>query len=868
MSSLSATAYTPLESLLLFQALRHEATTNNNDANFSFTRISEQLRNVSAVRNDPAYDSGRLSPDALRDLYLWLLKEEVKLDLQAKVDGHATPNGSASPGSKKRKISSPTLPTVLEATKHVHLIPQMLTRLYATYREKSVRETRDHERRYDALSRDVEDGHAGNTDGVLQSTGTKVQSPSTAGDVHTAFTSHKVDAIQSASRDQVVPLSSLTQTEAQVEPPLKRYSQARIDAVINHDPEPPQASSIHRRTSSNTALPPLSEMAPQSPHFGIPPKMPAPSPNVPLHLQQQPQYPHAPHSMPHSPYQPVHAHPVASPQMHNTMSRPSSSPRPILPPPPGMKLPPPSPVQMTGSPNMRGSPVQQHYYTPQHPSSLGPLPSNDRAQHAYPPQQLPPPQGYYQQPQQPAYVDRRTSYPIHQTPQPMPRYPQPPTQHGGYQLQPWPIDNGQHARQAQIQPYYQSHQATSQAQQTPSNRPPSYAQVHPAVPATAPRLSNPPHTRLLSDIVSALATPPRATRKPIWKSERRPLPINVPSEPVPPAIEPLSPVLQRTVPRSKVEQAADTVRQMALPTSKGRRTRDPSPHSVASPTAAEDIIRTRTRSHTVSTTAGVNSQSDDTSTTTRSNVKVEPSTPAETVEGSQERMDPPLSNTPATAGRIIRKRRGTLQSPAQAQPASKRDKRQHSPTNQDDAANVGPLPARSTTISAARNLGRTTGILLEEIAGHKFANYFKTAVTAKQANGYYEIVKRPQNLKSIKAAISAGGKAITAVLAASDDEETSTTVELERSTDLMPPKAIVNSAQLEKEINRMFANAVMFNPGEDGLVSDTRAMFADMEKVVGEWRAQHEDRGEEREEGEEEGGVGLEDERKGKRRKV
>src|SRR5207248_6276649 len=32
------------------------------------------------------------------------------------------------------------------------------------------------------------------------------------------------------------------------------------------------------------------------------------------------------------------------------------------------------------------------------------------------------------------------------------------------------------------------------------------------------------------------------------------------------------------------------------------------------------------------------------------------------------------------------------------------------------------------------------------------------------------------------------------------------------SSDLVPPKGIVNSAQLEKELMRMFANAVMFNP--------------------------------------------------------
>ena len=61
----STTAYTPLESLLLFQALRSEGV----NSHAVFNRISEQLKSISIVRNDPTFDSGRLSPDALRELY-------------------------------------------------------------------------------------------------------------------------------------------------------------------------------------------------------------------------------------------------------------------------------------------------------------------------------------------------------------------------------------------------------------------------------------------------------------------------------------------------------------------------------------------------------------------------------------------------------------------------------------------------------------------------------------------------------------------------------------------------------------------------------------------------------------------------------
>lgn len=64
--------YTPLESLLLFQALRYEGVALAN-----FKRISEQLKNVPLVRNDPTYNEARLSADALQNLYLRLLKEEA-----------------------------------------------------------------------------------------------------------------------------------------------------------------------------------------------------------------------------------------------------------------------------------------------------------------------------------------------------------------------------------------------------------------------------------------------------------------------------------------------------------------------------------------------------------------------------------------------------------------------------------------------------------------------------------------------------------------------------------------------------------------------------------------------------------------------
>ena len=87
---------------------------------------------------------------------------------------------------------------------------------------------------------------------------------------------------------------------------------------------------------------------------------------------------------------------------------------------------------------------------------------------------------------------------------------------------------------------------------------------------------------------------------------------------------------------------------------------------------------------------------------------------------------------------------------------------------------------------------------------------------------------------------------------------------LPKTEDVIPPKAVVNSAQLEKELIRMFANAIMFNPipqrgfghafpmtsdsdsrestqvpeaDEGGIIKDTLEMFEDVEQAVTRWRA-------------------------------
>lgn len=121
------------------------------------------------------------------------------------------------------------------------------------------------------------------------------------------------------------------------------------------------------------------------------------------------------------------------------------------------------------------------------------------------------------------------------------------------------------------------------------------------------------------------------------------------------------------------------------------------------------------------------------------------------------------------------------------------------------------------------------------------------------------MIHRPTDLKTIKNAIKAGAKAVNAALAEMEAQGTpnsatrrgstmntpmssyaardASTVLLPLSEDLVPPKGIVNSAQLEKELMRMLANAVMFNTGNEGHVQFAREMYDDISRQISGFRS-------------------------------
>ena len=126
---------------------------------------------------------------------------------------------------------------------------------------------------------------------------------------------------------------------------------------------------------------------------------------------------------------------------------------------------------------------------------------------------------------------------------------------------------------------------------------------------------------------------------------------------------------------------------------------------------------------------------------------------------------------------------------------------------------------------------------MNDIMAHKVANIFGRPLTERDAPGYKDLIFRPQDLKSIKTAINAGSKALVAAAAENaDDAGNSYNVWIPETPDVVPPKGIVNSAQLEKELMRMFANAIMYNPDLPtnrgiGPILRSRLQKADSQKI-------------------------------------
>lgn len=252
---------------------------------------------------------------------------------------------------------------------------------------------------------------------------------------------------------------------------------------------------------------------------------------------------------------------------------------------------------------------------------------------------------------------------------------------------------------------------------------------------------------------------------------------------------------------------------------------------------------------------------------------------------------------PATRGRPKRKRAASDSAEREHQATAAMDA--EADVDREAEAEVEPIPQRPEIakpfVLCTRNFSRTGAPIMNDVTMHKHASIFAKPLTERDAPGYRDLIYRPQDLKSIKSAIHQGSKAVAAATeaantpvatAATDGDSPAPSVNaniapvppppppppskhnmlvLPKTEDVVPPKAIVNSAQLEKELIRMFANAIMFNPipargfgpafpmvsesgsregtvipdadEGGGIIKATLEMFDDVEKAVRRWRA-------------------------------
>ena len=789
--------HTPLQSLLLFQTLYPFSE----DVPPSFTKVSESLKNNELLRDSDTLD--RLDPDSLKDLYLRLLKEEARIQARRQ-------SNDAQQNPRKRKLSSPPLETLDEALQYQHLLPQLVNRLYFRYRDYAIKSIEDEERKYRSLQKEDQEieREEWQSRSQHQETPTRPDSqgvPSIQAllryDDETAKPRAGLDTRPESSHDQQRGLRA--ESLAAVAIPNGYAQSPRItssgEAYKDHE-------NVQKPRSADNGVPFLPP--PQHLAHGYPVGSPTSDINrrLPPLNQSQP-----------------HPAPLPSPRSSQaTLPRPersSGSPR-FLPPIEGMLR-----SSSSGSPTgpldaLADAAGQQYRNNPAMPSPR-PVP-----QHSH---QLPPPQNYMQQrpygyydtqsPYQGTYQPYGQGYNSHHGGAQAYQDPVPGSNHGS------PYGNGPHY-QSPLPPYsqYPGYPAPGYYQQPPlqthyaRNQPPRYPDQHTPLSNAASRQRPPKPSPIITSVSS--------TR---WKdtpgSVRQASPVR-PGTISPISDRGLSPspeVAKTRVKGARNRKSQPSVIDTLLESAAARSTRGGQSRggwrrgragragSVASSTVA-DSIRARTRSHSII------SQTDelaaDNPKSTNRDIKPEPST------ASLHDDDTSIASHTADEGsrKSTRRRRGTLRGFESGDGARTSLKRKR-----EDFSNLpppSPSPAEPSTsgsppgyVLGTRNFARTTPSIKNDIMAHKVANIFGRPLTERDAPGYKDLIFRPQDLKSIKTAINAGSKALVAAVAeTADDAGNSYNVWIPETSDVVPPKGIVNSAQLEKELMRMFANAIMYNP--------------------------------------------------------
>ncbi|KAL2850562.1 hypothetical protein BJY01DRAFT_209814 [Aspergillus pseudoustus] len=885
-------AYTPFESLLFFQSL---AALDKRPS--SFISISDLLRNNKFVRENGASDAHRLSPEALEDLYTTLMRDGLESPGSVSTlepNGHHPDSSSSNP--KKRKITSPKPDGLSDGGRgHAGFVPDLVSHLYARYKELVTKEIRSEEKRFKEIRDEIEQLQKEEPEAPVQ----QIAQPAS---------STPIPPPKHESAPQPIDIDSNEKPVEPVPPPTQ-MKPVSAEPATSTEAQPSQPEPEHK-----VQPPPSTQVLPQpSPTEVLPPGRPVGQQSEgqvkTLQPQLQPQTQAPPQQQPVSPAQPTPQPPIHPKQPKSTV--PTLPPQPPQPQPSNGKLPPPSQQPVFAPPTT----------TAQEKGPIGPLPLPHEPP-ATPAAVSPtsgPGIGAISTPLQPA---QPTKQPI---PSPTPTKPVPTAKtpakkgsaaaaavaappHGAPKssFQQWSLNQPQTPQQPSQIPVPEP-TSRGRAQQPPLAQKVLKPEGKPrqALPATvAPSTPRPafggfqtpapvaPPSGFATPVGPIRSVAPAGRRGPQlsirtpgsstpWKKTPHLTLPHSPRSPERPRPEDVSPISERAPsPFGSPENPPgepDPPRRRAP--GRGRKKAADADQGPPKKKGEKQTGKKRERSTGSSRSRGrsIVSRDEDSGAETNRIKREVPSTPAGITDSTgAERSGQKGPNTLGSRpgrGRPKRKRAPSeVPEPEPPQPEPE-------PSQPEISQLSGVDPNQSTPyVVCARNFPRTGAPIMNDVTTHKHASIFTKPLTERDAPGYRDLIYRPQDLKSIKSAIHQGSRALAAATEAANtpagDGESpapnagtpskNAVLMLQKTEDVIPPKAVVNSAQLEKELIRMFANAVMFNPipqrgfgpafpmigdsgsrrrsyapevDEGGIINDTQEMFEDVEQAVTRWRA-------------------------------
>lgn len=915
-------AYTPLESLFLFQSL----LTHGLDTE-AFARTSESLRNNALVKSDKSFDAARLAPDALQQLFLLLLRDEVKGETGR---AETTADGSTSPASRKRNMGSPPLPSLREAYAHIDKVPVLVDRLYARYRDTVVKQVREDERRVSIIQKDIAMLEKNEKERLAKAAATQNGTPTLAprdgrpGQPPTASL-HQTAAAQAggtkrpppATTTPVYPPKPLTNPAIKptVAPPsllpsgtlpVRPTPSPKAETAAGFGLQAPVGmAQPGSRTLQSSSQPPRPAISPRpdaiaiasTPKDATPAPTPAPTPPPPPPSGatavggglkwEKPYRPPATQS-PGTPGQKQPLAPAAT--ATNGASRagqPQRSPQQL------------QQAQLAGQTpsstiaQTRTIPVKPILAAPQNAGQqanpLQPAPPRPTGATVPPGQQQPRPisttpvatpvRPIQTQQQQKQQQKQQQSFDAQNSPRPIAAAQQAPQRGAAGSIPPpqkWtPAHTAQQAAQqpssltgspAPLSSHKGKLHASPYSTQPPKPAIPEHiirqaaAAAAAAATATATANAATPKSNKVSPVTATPQTPGATTPTALtrgfgtkWASHSTPsTPRPITAEPESPAYEPVSP------PPREASLLSDVSRTGIKRDDRGvARTDNAVPKARARPSRTIQGGRGPSTTSSVSGTRrsmSAASQADELSMdhpATATGIKHEVLTPRHIEETGDTTADESVHG------------RTSMATPGSVSSRLAKRKRRETPP-------VPPPGSSPSQVLWTRGFTKVSASALEQVSSHRDANMFATGVRERDAPNYRMIVLQPQDITSIRSAIKQGNKAaLQAASSLPGGDPGTASVWLPMSPDLVPPRGIINSAQLERELVHMFCNAIMYNPDpdrglgpsflkrnqdeeeevigyhldENGVVKNTRGMFVEVEKLLGDLRSAEKQRG-------------------------